>query len=560
MSKQTYPLALATMPGLRPRVALDVHPFTDRGRREQQEDYFYTDPPPRRGRPWLGVVSDGMGGHHGGDIASKEGVHALKRAFDAAVASGLPAGEALRRATAEGHRAVLQAAEKARAAGDMGATVVAFAIDGATLHWCSAGDSRLYLWREGRLEQLTRDFTLGEDLRQGLAAGDWTEADIQANPRRNALTSFMGTDAWRCDQGSRALRPGDVLVSCSDGVYGTLAGEGIAAACGGAAGGAQGIAEDLQKRVAAVGKPNQDNSTAVVVCFGARTGTRAGILPGLPAGLAPARSRHALLAVLAGCAAFIVATPLALYYKPWALPAAAQPAAGGSAGAASGAAGVTGSPEVPKEIPAQRHTELSQEIARLRHGIGNPDWPGYAFARVNMLRSEFPDMDASDGKVLVEIQGRAAVELLSADLAQARAKRKEDERRFLLNESVNRHQARVSLLEGDAKQQFEKLISKAREEVKKNPSPAPDRPSARTDGQQKEPKPPSESETLRREPAIRPGKSDKPARDKPAPTAGTPSAEPPASATSPAASAEAVKPGSNGAASTEAADPARKPQ
>ncbi|MDM0029585.1 PP2C family protein-serine/threonine phosphatase [Variovorax saccharolyticus] len=253
------------------RIQLDVHPFTDRGRREHQEDFFYTDPPERDGVPWLGGLADGMGGHACGDVASKAGIHALKQAFDAAVAGRHNTLDALIGAVTEGHQAVLQAAERVKAVGNMGSTIVAFAVEGRTLFWCSAGDSRLYLCRNGRLAQLSRDFTLAEDMRHGVKGGAWSEEDIGTSPQRNALTSFMGTDVWRHDDGKTELQHGDVVVACSDGVYGTIDTDGILAAClidGGAAS-AQQIAENMLGRVLAAGRPNQDNSTAVIVRFGA---------------------------------------------------------------------------------------------------------------------------------------------------------------------------------------------------------------------------------------------------------------------------------------------------
>ena len=254
----------------RPSSVLDLYPFTDIGRRERQEDYFYTGPPARDGQPWLGVLADGMGGHECGEVASQEGVHAVRLAFEGAGGKGRDVGRRLVDATRQGHEAVLRAAEKAGAAGNMGSTVVAFVVDGPTLHWCSAGDSRLYLFRGGKLVQLTQDFTVAEDMLRSPARGEWSTEEIEASPQRNALTSFMGTDEWRADTGSRALQDQDVVVVCSDGVYGTVLNEGIAAACASLDGRATArqVAEDLQRRVRDAGKSNQDNATAIVLRYG----------------------------------------------------------------------------------------------------------------------------------------------------------------------------------------------------------------------------------------------------------------------------------------------------
>lgn len=260
---------------------LDIYPFTDKGRREYQEDFLYTDPV-RQGRPWLGIVSDGMGGHQGGDVASKAGVHALRIGFEAALAGRVRTEDALVKAVTEGHEAVLQAAANANAVDNMGATVVAFVIDGENLHWCTAGDSRLYLFRNGKVKQLSRDFTVGEDMKQGVEKGEWTQEEIDRNPQRNALTSFMGTDNWRFDARSTTLRAGDIVIACSDGVYGTIDTDGIASACltDGSSPTAQQIAESMMKRILDVAKSNQDNSTAIVVRYeGAKSASSNGFKP-----------------------------------------------------------------------------------------------------------------------------------------------------------------------------------------------------------------------------------------------------------------------------------------
>lgn len=313
-------------PTIKPR--LDVHPFTDRGRREYQEDFFYTDPSTRDRRPWLGVVADGMGGHQGGDIASKAGVLALKAAFEAALAARLPCEQALVKAVTSGHEAVLEAARRTGALGNMGSTVVAFAIDGQALHWCSAGDSRLYLIRAGALQQLSRDFTLAEDMRKGVNTGAWTQEDVEHSPQRNALTSFMGTDDWRFHADSRRLQHGDILIACSDGVYGTIGSDGLMAACNGTdrALAAQQIAENLQRRVVEAGKVNQDNSTAVVVRFVASADDASNQRGGVPS-----LGRMLLLggAVLMLAAASVAA--VLLKWTPFERTAKAPPAAASAA-------------------------------------------------------------------------------------------------------------------------------------------------------------------------------------------------------------------------------------
>lgn len=256
----------------KPSHRLSVFPFSEVGEREQQEDYFYTAPTNHDGKPWLGIVADGMGGHESGNVASMEGVHAIRKAFESDASGRGKArsiGRALSDATLKGHQAVMRAAEQAGALGNMGSTVVAFVIDGSTLYWCSAGDSRLYLFRAGRLTQLTRDFTVAEDMRHSPRRGEWTTAEIEGSARPDALTSFMGTDDWREHSGHRELEPGDVVVACTDGVYGTLGNDGIAETCkvSGGRTASEKIAEKMHQRVRDAKKSKQDNATAIVVRF-----------------------------------------------------------------------------------------------------------------------------------------------------------------------------------------------------------------------------------------------------------------------------------------------------
>lgn len=248
---------------------IEFYPFSDVGRREAQEDYFYTDPPKPSGQSWLGVVADGMGGHEHGSEASQAGVHAIKQAFDSSGQSHRGLEHLLESAVAKGNDAVLHAAERRGASGNMGSTVVALAIHGQDLVWCCAGDSRLYLYRDHRILQLSRDFTLAEDLRRGADGESWTTQEAESAPRAKALTSFMGADEFRRETKRKELEPGDVLIACTDGVYGTLNSEGLLKACeieeGRAS--AKTIADALHQAVKAAGRPKQDNATAVVVRY-----------------------------------------------------------------------------------------------------------------------------------------------------------------------------------------------------------------------------------------------------------------------------------------------------
>ena len=238
------------------------------GERTLQEDSFYA-APMSAGKPWLGVVSDGMGGHQSGDVASQIGVQSVKDEFERHIHKGVSIKSALRISVEHAHRAVVSKAESLKQFGDMGATIVAFAIDKNVVTWCAAGDSRLYLVRDGSLTQLSRDFTLATDLEQAVKGGHVTRQEVEANPQRSALTSFLGAEKLRTDEGAIRALGGDFFVACTDGIYGTTSESGLIAACSDVN---QSIANPAEKAVDILfneflfplKKPKQDNATVII--------------------------------------------------------------------------------------------------------------------------------------------------------------------------------------------------------------------------------------------------------------------------------------------------------
>ena len=238
------------------------------GERTLQEDSFYA-APMSVGKPWLGVVSDGMGGHQSGDVASQIGVQSVKDEFERHIHKGASIKSALRSSVEHAHRAVVSKAESLKQFGDMGATIVAFAIDKSVVTWCAAGDSRLYLVRDGSLTQLSRDFTLATDLEQAVKGGHVTRQEVEANPQRSALTSFLGAEKLRTDEGAIRALGGDFFVACTDGIYGTTSESGLIAACSDVN---QSVANPAEKAVDILfneflfplKKPKQDNATVII--------------------------------------------------------------------------------------------------------------------------------------------------------------------------------------------------------------------------------------------------------------------------------------------------------
>ena len=198
---------------------------TDVGRkRARNEDSFLM-------RPEAGVwaVADGMGGHGGGDVASRMAIDALARApLEGDAAARLAALEA---AVAASHHE-MRAYAQANGRDIMGTTLVAVLVCGAHFAclWC--GDSRVYLMRGGALRQLTRDHSETQAL---VDRGVLNAEEARVWPRRSVLTRALGaTEEAALDYVSDRLAAGDMLLLCSDGLTTHCADSDIAAALKGA--------------------------------------------------------------------------------------------------------------------------------------------------------------------------------------------------------------------------------------------------------------------------------------------------------------------------------------
>lgn len=166
-------------------------------------------------RVWL--VADGMGGHASGEVAS-----AIVR--DTLLADG--GEEALDARVCSAHQAILSTAETDEALSGMGSTVVALHADGARGQVVWVGDSRAYLWRKGRLSRITRDHSFVELLRE---RDDISETQLRNHPNRNVVTQTLGLGDPEPSLTELALKDGDKVLLCSDGLNDELKDDEIAA-------------------------------------------------------------------------------------------------------------------------------------------------------------------------------------------------------------------------------------------------------------------------------------------------------------------------------------------
>ncbi|HYZ10592.1 MAG TPA: Stp1/IreP family PP2C-type Ser/Thr phosphatase [Actinomycetota bacterium] len=178
---------------------------TDVGRvREGNEDSYMV-------HEALFAVADGMGGHQGGEVASKLALDTLLKATD---------GAALAQAVQDANRAVFERAGSDPALAGMGTTLTAFLADRDTLRLAHVGDSRAYLLRDGELQRITTDHTVVEGL---VEKGELTPHEASIHPQRSILTRAIGVEGEvQVDQGSIDVLPGDRLLLCSDGLTGMV--------------------------------------------------------------------------------------------------------------------------------------------------------------------------------------------------------------------------------------------------------------------------------------------------------------------------------------------------
>ncbi len=178
---------------------------TDVGRvRDGNEDSFVVD-----GQLALFAVADGMGGHLGGEVASRTAIETLR----AAVASGNTIDDAVRRANA----AVFERAGTDESLSGMGTTLTALVPGGpAALLFGHVGDSRAYLARGDDLIRLTEDHSLVEEL---VREGRITEEQAAVHPQRSIITRALGVEPEiDVDLYPLVVATGDRVLLCSDGL------------------------------------------------------------------------------------------------------------------------------------------------------------------------------------------------------------------------------------------------------------------------------------------------------------------------------------------------------
>ncbi|MEM9067635.1 MAG: protein phosphatase 2C domain-containing protein [Myxococcota bacterium] len=185
----------------------------------------HTDRPTGR----LMMVADGMGGQVRGDVASAVVVDAMLQyavsmmpwlrmssaADERALADGLTS------AVERSQRRMLEVAERKGFVGDMGSTLTLGYVMWPTLYLVHVGDSRAYLFRGGELFRLTKDHNLATEM---VRMNVMTDEEAQASRFASVLTNSVSTsnEEIRVELHQVELRQGDLVLLCTDGLYGEI--------------------------------------------------------------------------------------------------------------------------------------------------------------------------------------------------------------------------------------------------------------------------------------------------------------------------------------------------
>ena len=167
------------------------------------------------------AVADGLGGHAAGERAAEIATESLD-AFDM---SSQALDTHMAHLAKHANRRILEASAKDMSLNGMGATLTAAFIDGAAAHWVHVGDSRLYLFREDVLVQVTEDHTLAGLL---LRIGEISVDEARIHPARNMLLSCLGRCDFEADTGTLGLLANDLLLLSTDGLHDQVSEQDIA--------------------------------------------------------------------------------------------------------------------------------------------------------------------------------------------------------------------------------------------------------------------------------------------------------------------------------------------
>lgn len=214
------------------------------------------------------VVADGMGGRASGATASRLAIDAVRRVFASGARADKDLGALLSRSLREANSSVVRESGTRPELQGMGTTCVAAVISDDKLFVANVGDSRGCLLRDGRLLRLTEDHSI---VAEKVRSGEMTEDQARKSRFRNVITRAIGLEeSVEPELSVTDLRPGDVVLLCSDGLTGPVSEPEIAEIVGSSV-----TADEACDRLVktALANGGSDNVTVAIAAYG-RSGTR----------------------------------------------------------------------------------------------------------------------------------------------------------------------------------------------------------------------------------------------------------------------------------------------
>lgn len=186
--------------------------MTDTGLlRSVNQDAYFVDPEER-----FFIVADGMGGHAGGQEASRLAIETIQAYLAQQWNSDLDSETLLRQAVLEANQAILKDQRSHPERADMGTTAVAVIFRDQHPLCAHIGDSRLYRLRGAKLDQITEDHTW---VARAMRSGEITPDQARVHPMRHVLAQCLGRpDLEVVEVQSFSVQSGDRLLLCSDGL------------------------------------------------------------------------------------------------------------------------------------------------------------------------------------------------------------------------------------------------------------------------------------------------------------------------------------------------------
>lgn len=202
---------------------LKTFSVTDIGKkRKLNQDFVFSSDIEIGNLPNLFIVADGMGGHNGGGYASRFTVETIVEEVRKSARGN--ARDTLRHAISTANERLRVRAEEDEALYGMGTTIVAATLNGSKLLVANVGDSRLYVISD-TIRQITRDHSLVEEM---VRAGGIDEETARHRSDKNIITRAVGAmDEITADFFQLEVRPGDIILMCSDGLTNMLEDEEI---------------------------------------------------------------------------------------------------------------------------------------------------------------------------------------------------------------------------------------------------------------------------------------------------------------------------------------------